>query len=66
MGFLQSGQFQETYSGENLKPCMKIYFSEMWPDVVDKFLKKLKDIYQEYGCNLVWVFDPRETNKDEE
>ena len=61
MGFIQSGQFREKYLNENLKPCIKIYFSYMWTDIVDKYLSKLKIIYKEYGCNLIWIFDPRET-----
>ena len=37
----------------------------MWPDLVNKFLNKLKNIYNEYGCNLIWIFDPRETDIEE-
>lgn len=65
MGFIQSGQFKEKYPNENIKPCIKIYFSYMWSDLVNKFLNKLKNIYNEYGCNLIWIFDPRETDIEE-
>ncbi len=65
MGFIQSGQFREKYPEENLKPCIKIYFSYMWPDLVDKFLNKLKIVYKEYGCDLIWIFDPHETDIEE-
>ena len=58
MGFIQSGQFKEKYpNGE--KPCIKICFSYEWPEVVDKYLNKLKDLHAQYGCELTWVYDPR-------
>lgn len=58
MGYIQSGQFREKY-GE-LHPKILIYFSYEWPDVVEKYLNKLKEIYKEYGCILNWKYDPRD------
>ncbi|MCR5599335.1 MAG: hypothetical protein K6G33_01125 [Ruminococcus sp.] len=58
MGFIQSGQFKEKY-GE-LKPAILIFFSHMYPDVVEKFLNKLKEVYCDFGCDLRWKYDPRE------
>ncbi len=59
MGFIKSGQFREKYPDEKMKPCIKIYFSNEWPDVVEKYLHKLKQLHEEYGCELTWVHDPR-------
>lgn len=56
MGYVQSGQFKEKY--DRLKPAILIYFSYLWPDVVEKYLKKLKDIYHNFGCELRWEYDP--------
>jgi len=58
MGYIQSGQFREKY-GE-LNPTILIYFSYKWPDVVEKYLNKLKEIYQKFECDLRWKYDPRE------
>lgn len=57
MGYIHSGQLKEQYT--NGIPCIKILFSYEWPDVVEKFLNKLKDLYNEYGCELTWEYDPK-------
>lgn len=59
MAFIESGQFSKMYQDKDLKPCIKIYFSYKWPSIVDKYLNKLKDIHQDYGCEIIWVYDER-------
>lgn len=59
MRFIQSGQYKEIYPEDSLNPCIKIFFSCMWTDLVGSYLEKMKVIYAEYGCNLIWVFDPQ-------
>lgn len=56
MGYIQSGQFNESYG--QLKPAVLIYFSFLWPDVVEKYLGKLKELYVSYGCDLRWEYNP--------
>ena len=59
MGYIHSGQLKEQYPSENIKPCIKILFSYEWPEIVEKYLNKLKDLHKEYGCELIWEYDPR-------
>lgn len=59
MGFIYSGQLKEKYPDPDITPCIKIFFSYQWSEIVEKYLNKLKDIYKGYGCNLIWVYDPK-------
>lgn len=58
VGYMYSGQLKEAYPNVNHTPCIKIFFSESFPAVVDKYLNKLKLYYNEHGYDLIWVFDP--------
>ena len=60
IGFIKSGQLFEQYPEFDKQPCIKIYFSKKCPDVVDKYLNKLKKYYNELQCDLVWIYDPQE------
>lgn len=66
MGFIQSGQYRDVYPGEDLNPCVKVYFSHPWPTVVERFLEKLRSIYQDFGYGLAWVLDPRDDEESAE
>lgn len=59
VGYIYSGQLKETYPNLDKTPCIKIFFSEKFPMVVDKYLNKMKLYYKEYGYNLIWTFDPQ-------
>ena len=60
VGFIYSGQLEEKYPNSNKIPCIKIFFSEECPKVVEKYLNKMKAYYKECGYDLIWVFDPQE------
>lgn len=60
IGFIKSGQLFEQYPEFHKQPCIKIFFSQKYPDVVDKYLNKLKKHYNELQCDLVWIYDPQE------
>ena len=50
----------EQYPEFDKQPCIKIFFSKKCPDVVDRYLNKLKKYYNELQCDLVWIYDPQE------
>ena len=56
--FIYSGQLKEKYPDNDKTPCIKIFFSEPWDKVVEKYLNKLRDYYNELGNELIWVYDP--------
>lgn len=60
IGFIKSGQLFEQYPEFHKQPCIKIFFSQKYPDVVDEYLNKLKKYYNELQCDLVWIYDPQE------
>ena len=52
IGFIKSGQLFEQYPEFDKQPCIKNFFSKKCPDVVDKYLNKLKNIITNY--NVIW------------
>ena len=60
IGFIKSGQLFEQYPEFDKQPCIKIFFSQNCPDVVDKYLNKLKKYCNELQCDLVCIYDPQE------
>ena len=61
VGFIYSGQIKEQYPDSNKVPCIKIFFSNDWPPIVDIYLNKMKDYYNKYEYNFIWVYDPQES-----
>lgn len=59
VGFIYSGQLTEKYPNSDTTPCIKIFFSESWPEVVEKYLKEMRSYYKEYEYDLIWAFDPQ-------
>lgn len=57
VGYIFSGQLKESYPDIDRVPCIKIFFSESYPEVVDKYLNKIKMYYKEHGYDLEWVLD---------
>ena len=56
-GYIYSGQLKESYPDLDKTPCIKIFFSQSYPEVVDKYLNKIKMYYNEYGYDLLWVLE---------
>ena len=57
VGYIYSGQLKQSYPDLDKTPCIKIFISESYPEVVEKYLKKMKMYYIEYGYELVWALD---------
>lgn len=62
VGFIYSGQLKEKYPDNDKTPCIKIFFSEQWNELVEKYLNKMRDYYHELGYELIWEYDPVKTN----